>query len=71
MALMPPWVQTVASFLPFQWTFGFPIDALVTNMSTEQLLAGLAAQLFWIVVGAVLVRAVWHVAIRRYSAVAG
>ena len=28
-------------------------------------------QLLWIVVGAVLVRIVWHFAIRRYSAVSG
>lgn len=71
LALMPPWVQTVADFLPFRWTFGFPIEALVTNMSTDQLLLGLAAQVFWIAVGAVLVRVVWHFAIQRYSAVAG
>ncbi|HEX5451914.1 MAG TPA: ABC-2 family transporter protein [Candidatus Limnocylindrales bacterium] len=71
MQLMPAWVQALANLLPFQWTFGFPIEALVGNLSTEQLLTGLAAQLFWIVVGAGLVRVVWHFAVRRYSAVAG
>lgn len=71
MALMPDWVQTVANFLPFRWTFGFPIEALVANLSTQQLLTGLAVQLFWIVVGSILVRVVWHFAIRRYSAVSG
>ena len=40
-------------------------------MSTDQLFLGLAAQLFWIAFGAILVRVVWHFAIRRYSAVAG
>ena len=29
MALMPDWAQDLARFLPFQWTFGFPITALV------------------------------------------
>jgi ABC-2 type transport system permease protein len=71
MQLMPGWVQTLANLLPFQWTFGFPIEALVGNLSTEQLLGGLLAQLFWIVVGAILVRVVWHFAVRRYSAVSG
>jgi len=71
MALMPDWVQRLADVLPFQWTFGFPIEALVGNLSQEQLLGGLAAQLFWIVVGSVLVRVVWRYAIRRYSAVSG
>ena len=71
MALMPDWVQAIANVLPFQWTFGFPIEALVGNLSTEQLLRGLAMQLLWIVIGSVIVRVVWRFAIRRYSAVAG
>ena len=69
--LMPGWVQTLANFLPFKWTFGFPIEALVGNLSNDELISGLGAQLFWIVVGSVLVRVVWRFAIRRYSAVAG
>ncbi|HEV7810549.1 MAG TPA: ABC-2 family transporter protein, partial [Candidatus Limnocylindrales bacterium] len=71
MALMPVWVQNLANVLPFRWTFGFPIEALVGNLTTEQLLGGLGAQAVWIVIGSVLVRVVWHFAIRRYSAVAG
>jgi ABC-2 type transport system permease protein len=71
MALMPEWVQGIANVLPFQWTFGFPIEALVGNLSTQELLSGLAMQLLWIVIGAILVRIVWHFAIRRYSAVSG
>ncbi len=71
MTLMPEWVQTLANFLPFQWTFGFPIEALVGHLSNEQLFGGLLVQLFWIVVGSVLVRVVWRFAIRRYSAVSG
>ena len=71
MALMPTWVRQVADVLPFQWTFGFPIEALVGNLSTEELLRGLGMQLFWIAVGSVLVRVVWRFAVRRYSAVAG
>jgi ABC-2 type transport system permease protein len=71
MTLMPVWVQNLANFLPFQWTFGFPIEALVGHLTNDQLLGGLLAQLFWIVVGSVLVRVVWRFAIRRYSAVSG
>jgi len=71
MTLMPAWVQTLANVLPFQWTFGFPIEALVGNLSTEALLGGLAMQLLWIVIGSLLVRVVWRFAVRRYSAVSG
>ncbi|HEX5588739.1 MAG TPA: ABC-2 family transporter protein [Candidatus Limnocylindrales bacterium] len=71
LSLMPDWVQRLADVLPFRWTFGFPIEALVGNLSNEQLLRGLGMQLFWIVVGAIVVRVVWRFAIRRYSAVSG
>ncbi len=71
LSLMPVWVQQVANVLPFRWTFGFPIEALVGHLSNAELIAGLATQLFWIAVGSVLVRVVWHFAIRRYSAVSG
>ncbi|MCI0346799.1 MAG: ABC-2 family transporter protein [Chloroflexi bacterium] len=71
MSLMPGWVQAIADFLPFQWTFGFPIEVLVGNLTNEQLLDGLLMQALWIAVGAVLVRVVWHFAIKRYSAVSG
>jgi ABC-2 type transport system permease protein len=69
MTLMPPWVQSLARFLPFQWTFGYPIEALIGALSPAHLLAGLAMQLFWITAGALLVLLVWRFGIRKYSAV--
>ena len=38
---MPDWVQTVAWFLPFRWTFYFPIETLVGDLSNAELAAGL------------------------------
>lgn len=69
MTLMPTWVQTLADYLPFRYTFGFPIEALVSNLSTPQLLGGLAMQIFWILAGALMVRVVWHFAIQQFSSV--
>jgi ABC-2 type transport system permease protein len=71
MSLMPDWVQSLAAVLPFQWTFGFPIEALVGNLSPQALLGGLAMQLFWIAVGAVILRFAFRFAVKRYSAVGG
>jgi ABC-2 type transport system permease protein len=71
LSLMPVWVQQLANLLPFRWTFGFPIEALVGHLSDQQLFTGLLFQLFWVVFGAILIRTVWHFAIRRYSAVSG
>jgi ABC-2 type transport system permease protein len=69
--LMPPWVERVAMFLPFRWSFQFPIETLIGRLSTGEILGGLALQLLWAVgLGAVLAL-VWRRAIRRYAAVGG
>ena len=47
--LMPAWAQDVANVLPFQWSFYFPIQTLVGDLSNRELLEGLGIQLLWIV----------------------
>jgi ABC-2 type transport system permease protein len=69
LALMPGWVRTIAAFLPFQWTFGFPIEALIGRLSPQGLLTGLGMQALWIVGGGVLVSIFWRASIRHYTAV--
>jgi ABC-2 type transport system permease protein len=66
---MPDWVQRLAFFLPFQWCFYFPIQALVGDLPARQLLAGLGMQIAWILIGTLLVRVMWRHGIRRFSAV--
>jgi ABC-2 type transport system permease protein len=70
-ALLPPWAQRIADFLPFRWSFGFPIEALAGRLSPEQLLTGLGMQALWIAGGTVVVTAIWRVAVRHYTAVGG
>jgi len=71
LSLMPDWAQRLADVLPFKWTFGFPIEALVGRLPVSELIGGLAMQVLWIVLGAIGVRVVWGFAIRRYGAVGG
>jgi ABC-2 type transport system permease protein len=71
MPLMPDWVQELARFLPFQWAFYFPIEALVGDLSNTELLRGLLAQVLWILIGLAIFRVAWRSAIRHYSAVGG
>ena len=71
MTLMPQWVQNISNYLPFKWTFFFPIDALVGSMSTQELWLGVLMQVFWITLGAVLLSFVWRAAIKQFSAVGG
>ncbi len=69
LGLMPDWAQAIATVLPFQWTFGYPIEALVGGLPPERLFGGLAMQALWIVIGAVAIRLIWPIAVRRYGAV--
>ncbi len=69
--LMPGWVQTLADFLPFKWTFYFPIQSLVGDLSTESLLLGLGAQALWVGIGLVLFHFAWRAAVKHFSAVGG
>lgn len=69
MPLMPAWVQQIANYLPFQWTFYFPINALVGASTPAELLGGLGMQALWIVIGLLLANVTWRAGIRRFSSV--
>ena len=69
LTLMPDWAEKLAYALPFMWTFYFPIQTLVGDLSNRELLEGLGIQLLWIVALTGLFLVVWRFAIRRYSAV--
>ena len=69
MSLMPGWVQRISDFLPFQWTFAFPIESLIGRLTPGRLLVGLGMQALWVLVGAALVGIGWSASVRRYTAV--
>jgi ABC-2 type transport system permease protein len=69
LTLMPHWSQTLAAWLPFKWTFYFPIETLVGNMSTLSLLGGLGMQVVWTAIGGTVVAVMWRLSVRHYSAV--
>jgi ABC-2 type transport system permease protein len=69
LTLMPHWSQTLAAWLPFKWTFYFPIEALVGHMSDARLVGGLGMQLLWAAIGASVVAVMWRFSVRHYTAV--
>lgn len=71
LSLMPGWVEAVAAYLPFKWTFQFPILALAGDLSSRDLFVGLGMQALWVVVSSILFKFAWRAAIRRYTAVGG
>jgi ABC-2 type transport system permease protein len=69
LTVMPGWAQDIAAVLPFQWTFYFPIWALVGDFSTAELLGGLAMQALWVAILTGLTMIVWRFAVRHFSSV--
>jgi ABC-2 type transport system permease protein len=69
LTLLPHWARVVADFMPFQWTFAFPIESLIGKLSTAQLFEGLLVQALWISGGFVVVHLVWRRGIRRFVSV--
>ena len=67
--LMPGWAEDVAKVLPFQWTFYYPIQSLVGDFSTAELLGGLAIQALWIAILTGLAMVFFRLAVRRFSSV--
>jgi len=71
LTLMPAWVQTLSDYLPFKWTFFFPIHALTGSMSTQELWTGVGMQVLWVTVSALFFNLIWRAAIKQFSAVGG
>lgn len=69
MDLLPEWAQNLSNWLPYQWTFGFPIEVMIGRLSPTAVLQGLGIQLAWIVGGWLLMHWLWRRGVRRYSAV--
>ncbi|MBX3049315.1 MAG: ABC-2 family transporter protein [Anaerolineales bacterium] len=69
LSVMPAWAQTVANFMPFQWTFYFPIEVLLGRVDPQALGWGLLAQLAWITGGYLFIMLVWKQAIKHFTAV--
>ena len=72
LALLPPKVVAVASFLWFPSILAFPVDVLTGHVATpDAYLRGLATQALWLVVWWALYLLVWRRGIRHYGAVGG
>jgi ABC-2 type transport system permease protein len=67
--LMPPTVQAIARYLPYQMFRYTPIEIILNRMSTADMLVEYAVSLVWLVIFYLLFRWVWREGIKRFSAV--
>jgi len=66
--LFPPQVAAVANWLPFRFMLAFPVEIVSGRLTSQDLAAGAAAMLFWVVLAFVVYRWVWRRGIRQFSA---
>ncbi len=69
LALLPVPIQTLATLLPFRWVIAFPIELFLGRLTPHEAGVGIAVQVVWLLCMLVLLMGVWHLGIRRYSAV--
>ncbi len=67
--IMPRAVQIVAWVLPFRWLVGFPVELILGRLNLTEALAGLGMQCFWLIASLALMRFVWRVGVKMYTAV--
>jgi ABC-2 type transport system permease protein len=69
MSLLPGWVVTLASVLPFRWMISFPVEVFSGQLQPNEILIGLGIQVIWLLLMIGLLRGVWWLAMRQYTAV--
>ncbi|MBI4512369.1 MAG: ABC-2 family transporter protein [Deltaproteobacteria bacterium] len=69
--LLPPWVSTLAKWLPFRYMLGHPVEIMIGMTDRAQALAGCLVQWAWVGLFLLLSRATWHAGVRRFEAYGG
>ena len=69
LTLMPPLVQTIARFLPFQLTKYFLIELVLGRLSTAEILQGYLMGLLWLGLALLLFLWAWRNGVKKFSAV--
>ena len=67
--LMPPVIQGIARYLPFQLFKYFPIQLVLGRISPAEIVFGYGMGIFWFVVALFLFRWAWRNGLKQFSAV--
>jgi ABC-2 type transport system permease protein len=59
----------VSGWLPYQWSFGFPIELILGRLTVAETLFGFGMQLLWGLIGWVIMMFLWRQGVKQYSAV--
>ncbi len=66
---MPPFVQQLAQYLPFQLFKYFPIELILNKLPPEVIARDFLMSGIWLILSLVIFQIVWRAGIKRFSAV--
>jgi ABC-2 type transport system permease protein len=66
--LLPETLRRVIMFTPFPYKIDFPVQLLLGNLSTQDILRGFVVQLFWVMTFVLLRIMLWRRGVKRYGA---
>jgi ABC-2 type transport system permease protein len=69
LVLMPPVVQQIAQFLPFQLMIYFPVQLVLGLLPPNAIVRNFALGLMWLTIAYGLFNLVWRRGVKRFSAV--
>jgi len=67
--LMPPVIQSLAQFLPFQLFKYFPIQLILGRLPAQVILRDFVMDVIWLGLALMLFQSVWRAGLKRFSAV--
>ena len=67
--LMPPFIQQLAQFLPFQLLKYFPVQLILGRLPPEVIIRDFILAVVWFGLALALFQWVWRMGVRRFSAV--
>lgn len=68
LALMPVWAQGFIDVQPFRFTLSFPLEIVVGQLSTDDLVVGLTLQVLYPVLTVLAALRLWRRGLRAYTA---
>ena len=67
LAFLPPVLQKVSWYLPFQYTSSIPINTFLGKYEIAMIFKIMAIQLAWIVALYILLRILWNSGVKKYT----
>lgn len=69
LTLFPEWAQEASRWLPFAYTFYYPVNTLMGRVGLAEWLIGIGVAVAWCVIMGAVIRAFWRRGMLRYTGV--